>query len=266
MESVAMAGQDTPVAATTLSSTDASGAVSELVAHISRPPGIARIPGLVLCHGFPSGPRGAATAGLTYPDLADRLAREAGWCVLTFNFRGTGGSPGDFSVDGWLADVAAAIERLDESDDVNGVWLAGVDTGGTFALCQAAHDPRARGVATLAAPASLRSWVRDPEAFLAHARAIGAVRSKGFPPDPVTWAGAIARLDPLVAAGQLAPRPLLVIHGSDDDVVPTVDARAFVGAAGSTSELRIVEAAGHRLRHDPRAIATLIGWLARQAP
>jgi putative redox protein len=107
--------------------------------------------------------------------------------------------------------------------------------------------------------------VRDPEAFLDHARAIGVVKTKGFPEDPARWADDIAKLDPLVAAGRLAPRPLLVIHGSDDEVVPTVDARAFVGAAGATAELRVVEAAGHRLRHDPRAIATLIGWLARQS-
>jgi pimeloyl-ACP methyl ester carboxylesterase len=254
------------VAATTVPISASDGDVVELVGHISRPPGIARVPGLVLCHGFPSGPRGAATAGLTYPDLADRLARESGWCILTFNFRGTGGSPGDFSVDGWLADVAAAVRQLDDGEDVDGVWLAGVDTGGTLAICHAARDPRVRGVAVLAAPASLRSWVRDPDAFLAHARAIGVVKTKGFPPDPVAWAAAVGALDPLAAAARLAPRPLLVIHGSDDDVVPTVDARAFVGAAGPSAELRIVQAAGHRLRHDPRAVATLIGWLARQAP
>ncbi len=250
--------------ATTIPITEPDGETFELVAHVSRPPGIAQVPGLVLCHGFPSGPRGAATAGLTYPDLAERLARESGWSVLTFNFRGTGGSPGDFSVEGWLADVGAAVRRLGQ-DDVTGVWLAGVDTGGTLAICHAARDPQVRGVALLAAPASLRSWVRDPEAFLAHARAIGVVKTKGFPPDPAAWAGALAELDPLGAAGRLAPRPLLVIHGSDDDVVPTVDARAFVGAAGPSAELRIVQAAGHRLRHDPRAVATLIGWLARQS-
>src|SRR6185295_15940073 len=112
-------------------------------------------------------------------------------------------SPGDFSVDGWLADVAAATRRLDEDDVVDGVCLAGVDTGGTLAICHAARDPRVRGVALLAAPASLRSWVRDPEAFLAHARAIGVVKSKGFPPDPAAWASAIAALDPLAAAARL---------------------------------------------------------------
>ena len=49
-------------------------------------------PGLILCHGFPTGPGGAATSGQTYPELADRLATDTGWGVLAFNFRGTGSS------------------------------------------------------------------------------------------------------------------------------------------------------------------------------
>ncbi|HET9771366.1 MAG TPA: CocE/NonD family hydrolase, partial [Acidimicrobiia bacterium] len=76
-----------------------------LASHLSRPPGFARVPGLVMCHGFPTGPRGGDSSASTYPELAERLARETGWAVLTFNFRGTGASEGDFSIDGWLSDL-----------------------------------------------------------------------------------------------------------------------------------------------------------------
>ena len=31
------------------------------------------------------------------------------------------------------------------------------------------------------------------------------------------------------------------------------------------AELRIIAGAGHQLRHDPRAVAVLLGWLDRQA-
>ena len=53
------------------------------------------------------------------------------------------------------------------------------------------------------------------------------------------------------------------MHGDDDDTVPTVDARLFAQAHGS-AELRMIGGAGHRLRHDPRAVAVLLGWLDRQ--
>jgi hypothetical protein len=34
--------------------------------------------------------------------------------------------------------------------------------------------------------------------------------------------------------------------------------------AHGDAELRIISGAGHELRHDPRAVAVLLGWLARQ--
>ena len=65
------------------------------------------------------------------------------------------------------------------------------------------------------------------------------------------------------AAARLAPRPLMVVHGSEDDSVPVFDARALADAHGA-ADLRIVQGARHHLRHDPRAIAVLLGWLDRQ--
>jgi putative redox protein len=40
------------------------------------------------------------------------------------------------------------------------------------------------------------------------------------------------------------------------------DARQLVNAHGN-AELSLFVGAGHRLRHDPRAVAVLIGWLDR---
>ncbi len=235
-----------------------------LATHLAAPPNPGRANGLVLCHGLANEPRGAATVGTTYPALADRLALDAGWYVLTFNFRGTGTSDGDFSAGGWLADLRAAVRTLGGHEDVRGVWTVGFGHGGTFAVCEAADDPAVRGVAAVAAPVSLASWSRDPRGLLGHAREMGMVRSPDFPNNPSAWARAAASIDATGAARRLGERPLLVLHGSDDDEVPLADARAIADAAGPSAELRIVQGAGHRLRHDPRAIATLLGWLDRQ--
>jgi putative redox protein len=53
------------------------------------------------------------------------------------------------------------------------------------------------------------------------------------------------------------------MHGDDDESVPASESRALSLAHGN-AELRIIPGAGHRLRHDPRAISVLIGWLDRQ--
>jgi putative redox protein len=240
-----------------------------LKGHLARPPANAGGPGtvrrgLVLCHGFPPGPKRAAATGLTYPQLADRLAADAGWTVLSFNFRGTGDSEGDFSLGGWLADIQAAIDHLLSVADVDGVWLAGFSTGGSLALCAAGEDERVRGVAALAAPADFDDWAADPEKFLEHARSIGVVRGRAFPPDLAAWSRDLHEVRPLTAIGKVPPRPVLIVHGSDDDTVSLVDARALADAAGGEVDLRILTGAGHRLRHDPRAVAVLLGWLDRQ--
>ncbi|MBI2169526.1 MAG: alpha/beta hydrolase [Actinobacteria bacterium] len=237
---------------------------ARLVSHLARPAGVARVPGLVLCHGFPQGPGGAAVAGGTYPALADRLSGLTGWAVLTFNYRGTGGSTGDFSVGGWLADIDAAVTLLDDRSDVSGVWLAGSATGGALCVVHAAEDDRVRGVVTLAAPATLRNWVDNAPQFLDHARRMGVIQTAGFPPDVGAWAREIAELDPLTAAAKIPPRPFLVLHGGDDDIVPPESSTAYAEAAGPSTEHRILTGGGHRLRHDPRAVALLAGWMSRQ--
>ncbi len=71
-------------------------------------------------------------------------------------------------------------------------------------------------------------------------------------------------MDAVDAAKHFDGRPLLALHGVDDAEVPVAEARALVDAGGPNAELRLVHGAGHRLRHDPRAIATLLGWLERQ--
>jgi len=240
-----------------------------LTGFVSRPPGAGGTGvaprALVLCHGFPAGPGGAATSAQTYPEFADRLAAGTGWLVLTFNFRGTGSSEGDFSLAGWLDDLRAAIDHVLTTETVSGVWLAGSSTGGALALCETAEDERVKGVAALASPADFGDWAAEPDGFLDHAREVGVVRSAGFPPDAAAWARELAEIRPIAVIGKIPPRPVLLLHGSDDDVVSLNDARALADAAHEGVELRVLTDAGHRLRHDPRAVAALMGWMDRQS-
>ncbi len=233
---------------------------------LARPAGSAApSPGLVLCHGFPAGPGGAATSAQTYPELAERLAGDTGWTVLTFNFRGTGTSEGDFSLSGWLDDLRAAIDYLLAVPGTSGVWVVGAGTGGSLALCEAGEDERVRGVATLSARADFGDWASDPASFLGHARSIGLIGSRAFPPDFDAWARELHEIRPTALIAKIPPRPILIIHGADDDDVPLDDARVLADAAGDAVELRVLSEAGHRLRHDPRAVALLLGWMERQS-
>ena len=176
---------------------------------------------------------------------------------------GAGESEGDFSLQGWLDDLRAVVEHVAAIPRVSEVWLAGSSAGGSLALCAAAEDERVRGVATLAAPAEFDIWASDARGFLAHCRRVGVVRSQSFPPDAEAWAREFKEIQPLSAAAKVPPRPLLLMHGSEDTTVPVSDARALADAAGNEADLRVIAGAGHRLRHDPRAVAALMGWMER---
>jgi putative redox protein len=225
---------------------------------------VTRVPAVVLAHGYPSDVTAATAAASALPELADRIAGEMGWIAMALAFRGCSGSEGSFSLRGWLDDLLAAVAHLEERERVSGVWLVGFGTGGALAICAAAERPSVRGVATLGAPADFDDWATHPRRLLEHARDVGMIPDPRFPPDVDAWSRQLKDLRAVAHAPRLAPRPLLVVHGSDDDLVPVFDARVLVDAHGS-GELRIMNGAGHRLRHDPRAVAVLLGWLGRQA-
>jgi uncharacterized protein len=237
-----------------------------LAHHLARPARIpsSGVPGLVLCHGFPSGQGGGRKASArSYPELADRIATEMGWLVLAFNFRGCGASEGNFSIKGWLSDLANAVGFLRSHAGVRAVWTAGFGTGGALAVCAAADDPEVQGVAAVSAPADFDDWAGHPRRLLQHAREIGVITDRSFPGSIDQWGRELRQVRAVEAAARLAPRPLLLLHGDSDNMVPVFDARVLADAHGA-AEMRIMDGAGHMLRHDPRAVAVLLGWLERQ--
>ena len=131
-------------------------------------------PGVILCHGFPIGPFDARRSAGTFPQLIDRIAHDLGYAAMTFNFRGTGTSEGDFSLQGWVDDLRTALDYLTDETDPTEIVLIGTNTGGSIAICVAADDPRVAAAALLSPRADFDDWAEHPRRFLEHAREIGA--------------------------------------------------------------------------------------------
>lgn len=216
---------------------------------------------LVLAHGLPRlVGMGRQAAGLL-PELAEHVANESGWTVVTGTLSGVGGSTGTFSASKWRQDLRSIIDRVASAEDR--VSMAGFGFGGSLALRVAAEDERVRGVATFAAPAHLDAWCSSAEEIHRAVQVAGVVGDPEELLAPEDLYRDVLAIDPIAAIAAIPPRRLLIGHGTDDLEVPASDARDLVAAAEGRAELRLIQGAGHQLRADPRMVATLLGWLDR---
>ena len=237
----------------------------KLAGHLALPESrrIRALPSVVLCPGFPSSANGGAGAAERIYSLADRIAQNMEWAALVLNYRGCGASEGDFSLDGWTDDVRSAVDYLRGLEQVEGVWLAGFGVGGALAAHVAQDDSRVRGVATMGAPVDFSHWGLDASGVVEYARSLGIISTAGYPDSVESWAKAAQSIRVDRCAAEIAPRPMLVLHGSNDREVSPLDARAIAEAHGDAG-FRIISGADHRLHSDPRCIAILLGWLDSQ--
>jgi len=213
---------------------------------------------VVLCHGF----RGFKDWGFI-PFLAERLTRE-GLSAVAFNFGGSGiadrsgafAEPERFRRNTYgreLGDLALVIDWIQRrrGGTAPPIGLVGHSRGGAIALLHAARDPRVHCVATLAAPPRIGEWSSDR--FAAWDRGEDAVvrdfRTRTelrIAPDLYSdFRANRDRYDVDLAVGSLAV-PLLILHGDRDRVVPPGAARTLARlAAAATTEVRLIEGAGH---------------------
>ncbi len=244
------------------------GDVGGLVGWLARPenPGPNGRPAMVIVPGFPTAPGGGANSFRTFPGLADRVAQDARMVTLTFAFRGLSSSDGNFSLAGWRNDLVRAIEYVRNLDDIDGaIWLMGFGTGGALSIAAAAEEADIAGIVTAGAPADFRDWASRPRELLSHARKCGAISDPKFPADTTAWTKELGEISAVGSASKLdsSRTQMMVLHGANDVAVPALDARAIADAHGE-AELRIIPGGRHHLRHDPRAIATAVGFLNRR--
>ena len=220
-------------------------------------------PAVCVCHGIPAHLPDPSDRG--YPLLAERICQE-GFAVLIFNFRGTGASGGNLDILGWTRDLKAVLDYLWVLPEVDKSHLAlmGFSGGAAVSVSVASQDKRVSYIVACACPARFTfSEVDEPQTVIEHFRSLGAIRDEAFPPSVPEWFNGFREVSPVRYVAQIAPRPLLLVHGSQDDVVPVTQAHEIYARAGEPKHLVIVDGAGHRLRQDDRAMAVAIDWLKK---
>lgn len=213
-------------------------------------------PTVVLLHGMPGIEKNI--------DMALAL-RDAGWNSLIFHYRGCWGSEGVYHFPTMPGDVIAALDYLQSGVhpqvDPDRLYLVGHSMGGWAAVLAAARDPRPRAVAVYSAVCDPRDFTWTAEIVEAYFTPwLPGLTSQAFLEN---WAAMGDDLVPVEQVGKVSPRPLLIIHGEEDETIPSFQADALYRAADPDhTTLALHPDANHSFTwHRPWLIETLLGWL-----
>ena len=223
-------------------------------------------PTVLLLHGLPGNEQNL--------DLAQAIRRE-GWNVLTLHYRGSWGSPGQYSFTHCLEDAVTALAWLRDPAndaahqiDASRLVVMGHSLGGFVAGYTDAHDPHLLGAALIsAAPlGGMGQLPRDAVVkviesnILNHAgmRTLGDATAEGLADEAIANAKAWNLTQ---YATTLAAHPLLIVT-SDDGLAPadTAIAKAVSAAGGHVGETHLATDHGY---NDQRIAleATVVRWL-----
>jgi uncharacterized protein len=189
---------------------------------VYQPSGAGPHPTLVICHGLPGNEK--------FLDLAQAV-RRAGWNAVTFNYRGSWGSPGVFRFFQNLEDAAALLTYLRDPTnvkrlgiDTRRIAIAGHSMGGWVVVHTASHDSGLIGAVIISA-ADVGKQGDFPRDHLVALMADNMGPLAGVTPesmaDEVRALGKTFQFEN--AAEGLAQTPLLALT-ADDDLAPQTDA------------------------------------------
>ncbi len=214
--------------------------------------------GAVIAHGMLS------SKGSTKHLAVASLVAELGGAALRFDFAGRGeseGDPTDLTITAELADLGAAVAWMRDRI-VSSLALVGSSLGGAVAMLHASSDPAVTALVTVASPSRLPDRPRAAWGGPGLRRAGDLVEVSPGELIRARFFTDAARHDPLAAAARVAC-PWLILHGTDDDVVPFADGEAYARAA-PRARFVPVSGADHRSfadRHLERLLAEAGGFL-----
>ncbi len=219
-------------------------------------------PTLVLCHGLPGNEKNL--------DLAQAV-RRAGWNAVTFNYRGSWGSPGSFGFDHALQDAASVLAYIRTPAnahalgiDTTRIVLAGHSMGGWVTAQTAARDPALAGAILISAwdagNAASAGRVKLASMMAENSETLAGT-SPGAMADELV-AHAAAWSFPPLAAG-LAGTPLLVLTSDDGNGPNGAALAASVARLGGRGVSQVHAATDHNWSDHRIALETLVvNWLA----
>ena len=197
-------------------------------------------PAIIICHGV-----GANRSDFT--ELAVQL-KKRGYFVLQFDFRGHGESGGSRTSLGYLEqkDVFAAIDYLKSRREIdkNRLGIYGFSMGGAAAILAAARTGAFSAVVADSAFTSLRDQARDAITGFYHLPSFPFLHLAvlGY---ELYFQTRVDNVSPVLVIERISPKPVLIIAGDGDRMIPVDNGRKLFAASKEPKELWIIPGAGH---------------------
>ena len=237
--------------------------LSAVLEKAEKPEGAERRPLVILLHGFTS------SKDRPHNLLAAAAMREAGCDTLRFDLYGHGESGGEFrkhTLYRWISNTMAVIDYV-RGLGYTELYLSGHSQGGLAAALTAGMEAdRIRGLI-----------LRAPAFMIPECARTGNMLGTEFDPDHIPDSvptiknleldGNYIRVAQMIRAEDAADRfrnPVLILHGSEDDLVPPADSRRMAERY-QNCELAVIAGETHHFDRNPERMREIIrNWLAKR--
>ena len=195
-------------------------------------------------------------------ELAKNLGN-TGIPTIRFSFSGNGNSDGEFTqstISKEIEDLASVLDVLDNYT----ICYVGHSMGGAVGVLSASQDNRIKLLVSLAGMVETKAFAQ---------REFGDVTpDKGFMWDEPTCPLSQAYMDDLtqintvVDCASKISVPWLLVHGTEDDVVPIEDSQKIYAQANAPKELLTIEDANHVFSDDALSpmVEKVVDWIRDQ--
>ncbi len=196
----------------------------------------------VICHGY-FGHRGQMLPHLGF-------LHRAGYSALMFDFRAHGWSGGARTTFGITEplDLSAAIDWVAQNDELSGLPLALVSEsmGAATAILVAAGDQRIDAVVADSSFVRFDGAIESRLSSLLGKRLAGIIAPHAQSVGERILERVCYEIAPVAVVAEIAPRPLFLLQGSDDEVIPRDSLQKLYAASDpATTEIWFISGARH---------------------
>lgn len=187
----------------------------------------------------------------------------AGFNALRFSFSGNGNSEGDFrecTVSKEVDDLGAVLDAVD-AEGFSPVCYAGHSMGGAVGVIRASRDERIKLLISLAGMVYTAKFAEVE--FGEETPDEGCMWEDENCPLSSAFVNDMKSVDNVLGLAEKIAAPWLLVHGTEDDVVPIGESREIVEKAGGEAKLVEIEGANHVFGNEglQPMIGAVTGWL-----